>query len=73
MTIANELSSDIAAALVAAQDKHPDERNDLKEILLTVHATLQRLTEQSRRARTTRLAAGNNPEGWELVSGRGKP
>jgi hypothetical protein len=57
MTIANELSSDIALALVAAQDKQPEKLNDIKEILLEVHSTLQRLTEQSRRARAQALAA----------------
>ena len=60
MAISNELISDIAAALVAANNKHPDQPNDLGEILLKVHSTLQRLMEQSRRARTVRLAAGNN-------------
>ena len=62
MTIANELNSDIAAALVAAKDKHPDELNDLKEILLTVHSTLQELKEQSRSERAFSKAAGENSE-----------
>lgn len=58
MTIANELSSEIASALVAAKDKQPDELNDLKEILLEVHATLQKLTEESRSERALAKAAG---------------
>jgi hypothetical protein len=48
MTIANELSSDIAAALVAAKDKHPDQLNELKQILLEVHRTLQQLKQKTR-------------------------
>ena len=60
MAISNELISDIAAALVARNDKHPDQPNDLREILLKVHSTLQRLMEQSRRARSVRLSAGHN-------------
>ena len=60
MAISNELISDIAAVLVAANNKHPGQPNDIREILLEVHSTLQRLTEQSRRARTIRLAGGNS-------------
>jgi hypothetical protein len=60
MTIANELSSEIAFALVAVKDKQPGKLNDLKEILLEVHATLQQLTEQSRRERALSKAAGAN-------------
>ena len=63
MAISNELISDIAAALVAANNKHPGKPNDLKEILLEVHSTLQRLTEQSRKARTIRLAGKNHKDG----------
>lgn len=63
MAISNELISDITAALVAANNKHPGQPNDLREILLEVHSTLQRLTEQSRKARTIRLAAGKNHKG----------
>ena len=58
MTIANELSSEIAFALVAAKNKLPGELNNLKEILLEVHATLQKLTEESRRERALSKAAG---------------
>jgi hypothetical protein len=60
MAISNELSSDIAAALVAAKAKHPGQLSDLREILLKVHSTLQRLMEQSRNARIIRLAASKN-------------
>lgn len=51
MAISHELSSEIAAALLAAEDKTPRELEDLKAILLVIHATLQRLTEDARMAR----------------------
>ena len=64
MTIANELSSEIAFALVAAKNKQPAELNDLKEILLEVHSTLQQLTEQSRSEPALSKAAGaSRPHG----------
>lgn len=58
MTISNELTSEIAVALVAAKDKHPSELHDLKKILLEVRSTLQKLTEQSRSAKALSRAAG---------------
>jgi len=62
MTIANELSSDIAIALVAAKEKQPGELDKLNEILLEVHKTLQELTEKTRtaRARTNSQQARGN-------------
>jgi hypothetical protein len=62
MTIANELSSDIAAALVAAKAKHPDELNDLKQILLEVHSTLQKLKQETRNERAFSKVAADNSE-----------
>lgn len=50
MAISHELSSEIATALLAAKDRSPRELEDLKETLLTVHSTLQRLTEEERTA-----------------------
>jgi hypothetical protein len=47
MTISNELSSEIATALLAAKNKTPRELEELKEILLTIHSTLQRLTDEN--------------------------
>lgn len=46
MAISHELSSEIAAALLAAKDRSPREREDLKQVLLVVHSTLQRLVEE---------------------------
>ena len=50
MAISHELSSEIATALLAAKDRSPRELEDLKETLLTIYSTLQRLTEQERTA-----------------------
>jgi hypothetical protein len=51
MAISHELSSDIAAAILAAQQKHPRDLRDLKEIVFQVHATLQQLTAAAQRER----------------------
>lgn len=60
MAIANELSSDIAVALMKAKEKHPGQMDDLKEVLLKVHSTLQQLTAQSRHDRRFSKASGEN-------------
>lgn len=49
MAISNELSSDIAAAILAAREKHPDNVEELKRIVFQVHSTLQQLTDETRR------------------------
>jgi len=49
MAISHELSSEIATALLAATDRSPREREDLKAVLLLIHSTLQRLTDEERR------------------------
>jgi hypothetical protein len=51
MAISHELSSEIAAALLAAKNRSPRELEDLRETLLVIHSTLQRLTEEERVAR----------------------
>jgi len=48
MAISHELSSEIATALLAAKDRSPRELKDLKEVLLVVHSTLQRLADEAR-------------------------
>lgn len=50
MTISNELSSEIATALLA-KERSAEELSDLKEILFEVHSTLQSLTESAKRER----------------------
>jgi hypothetical protein len=51
MTISHELSSEIVTALLAAKGRSPRELEELKEILLVIHSTLQRLAEDARAAR----------------------
>jgi hypothetical protein len=53
MPISHELSSEIAAALLARKDRSPREREELKETLLLVHSTLQKLADDAdKRAET---------------------
>ena len=51
MAISNELSSEIAAAILA-EKKTPQELNQLKDVILRVHSALQKMSED---ARTTRF------------------
>jgi hypothetical protein len=51
MAISHELSSEIATALLSAKGRSPRELKDLKEIILVIHSTLQRLTDDARLAR----------------------
>ena len=48
MTISNELFSDIAAALLSAENRSGRDLNELKEVLCTVHSTLQQMTKDQR-------------------------
>jgi len=47
MAISNELSSDIAAALLA-ENKSPQELRRLKDVILKVHSELQRMSADER-------------------------
>ena len=47
MAISNELSSEIAAAILA-EKKSPQELHQLKEIILQVHSTLQKMSNEAR-------------------------
>jgi hypothetical protein len=49
MAIEHELSSEIAAALLAGKERAPSELDHLKETVFRVHSTLQQLTTESRR------------------------
>jgi hypothetical protein len=57
MAISHELSSDIATAILSSQKRTPSELNALKKIVLEVHLTLQRMTEESRAARRKQRSA----------------
>ena len=52
MAISNELSSDVAVALL--EKKSPEERNQLKDIILEVHSALQKMSEETRADRFNR-------------------
>jgi len=50
MAISNELSSDVAVALLANK-KSPQELKELKAIILEVHSALQKMSEETRASR----------------------
>ena len=47
MAISNELSSDVAVALLAKK-KSPQELKKLKDIILEVHSALQKMSDEAR-------------------------
>ena len=47
MAISNELSSDVAVAILA-NTKSPQELKKLKEIILEVHSALQKMSEETK-------------------------
>jgi predicted transcriptional regulator len=51
MALSNELSSEIAAAILA-ETKTPQELSKLKDVVLQVHSTLQQMSEEARTSRT---------------------
>jgi len=57
MAISNELSIEIAAAILA-EKKTPQELKQLKDIILRVHTALQKMSEEARATRfKTRVRA----------------
>ena len=61
MAISNELSSDVAVAILA-NEKSPQELNKLKDIILEVHSALQAMSEETRADRLkTLLKTKGNP------------
>jgi hypothetical protein len=57
MSIHNELSSDIAVALLAGKNRDPQKLDDLKKVVLKVHSILQEASKDLRRKRTRVAAA----------------
>jgi predicted transcriptional regulator len=51
MAISNELSSEIAAAILA-EKKTPQELGELKDVVLRVHTTLQQMSEEVKAQRS---------------------
>lgn len=62
MAISNELSSEIAAAILA-EKKTPQELNKLKDIILRVHSALQQMSEESRTTRFKTRLKSARPSG----------
>ena len=57
MAISNELSSEIAAAILV-EKKSPQELNQLKDVILRVHSELQKMSAEER---VSRLRDGATP------------
>jgi predicted transcriptional regulator len=47
MAISNELSSDVAVAILG-KNKSPQELQQLKDVILQVHSALQKMSEETR-------------------------
>ena len=62
MTISNELSSEIASAILV-EKKSPQELKELKEIILQVHTALQEMTQldKTRRIQKSSESAAKAP------------
>jgi len=64
MSIENELSSDIAVALLARGGRDPEQLKEMKDLILGIHATLQARVADGqhtvRRARAADAANRNN-------------
>lgn len=58
MSIANELSSEVAAAVLTNdKEKRHEQTEELTKVVLEVHSTLRRLTSADRRRRAQTIAA----------------
>ena len=51
MALSNELSSEIAAAILSARKNSPTELEALKRMVEEVHATLEQMEDRDRKAR----------------------
>jgi hypothetical protein len=51
MAISHEVSGEIAMALLVDKGRSPRELEDLKQVLLLIHSTLQRFTDEAQRRR----------------------
>ena len=61
MAISNELSSDVAVAILA-KEKSPQELNKLKDIILEVHSALQAMSEETRAVRFNKINVQKDPK-----------
>lgn len=58
MSIQNELSSDIAVALLARGGKDPEQLKEMKDLIFRIHATLQEKVADAERTLRRARAAG---------------
>ena len=73
MSIAHELSSDVAAAVLAADEgEAPGDPGERAELVLEVHSTLRRLSAEHRRKKGRALKGRDEdpPLGESAASGR---
>jgi predicted transcriptional regulator len=61
MAISNELSSEIAAAILA-NESSPEDLQKLKAVILEIHSTLQKMSEEEHRSRLRVMAASASPK-----------
>jgi hypothetical protein len=67
MSIANELSSDVANAVLSRQDeKGVLNSTELKDVILNVHSTLRHLTSEERKNR--HLQSSSEPQAKRATS-----
>lgn len=70
MSIANELSSEVAAAVLANdKEKGQEQTQELTRVVLEVHSTLRRLTSAERRRRARTIAARDTTLNGNAASG----
>jgi hypothetical protein len=62
MSIHNEVSSEIAVALLAGREKDPEQLNRLKEVVFKIHEALQEMRSDSRSPRRAQAAGDNKKE-----------
>jgi hypothetical protein len=62
MAISNELSSDVAVALLV-KNKSPQELKQLKDIILQVHSALQEMSEETRPDRLKKITPKSDAKG----------
>jgi len=63
MALSNELSSEIAAALLSSSNRSPSELKDLQEVVFRIHSMLQQLDDQGssrQKIKTEKRAAAGN-------------
>ena len=61
MAISNELSSEIAAAILANESSQQDLQK-LKAVILEIHSTLQKMSEDEHLSRLRHMAAATSPK-----------